>query len=139
MNLILEIITPEKIVFKDEIEEVIVPTVNGEIAILPHHIGLLTQIVPGELVIKKNNKLKSIAITEGFLEVSSNRISVLANYAIPAESINIAKVEEAKKRAEVLVREKTTDRDFRIAEAELRKTILELKVASKYRKQPTVQ
>lgn len=139
MNLILEIITPEKIVFRDEIEEAIAPTVNGEIAILPYHIGLLTQIVPGELVIKKNNKPKSIAITEGFLEVSSNHISILANYAIPAESINIAKAEEAKKRAELLMKEKTTDRDFRIAEAELRKAILELKVAFKYRKRPTVQ
>lgn len=139
MSLHLEIITPEKIVFKDEIEEAIVPTVNGEVAILPHHIGFLTQIVPGELVIKKNNKLKSIAITEGFLEVSSNHISILANYAIPAESINIAKAEEAKKRAEVIMKEKTTDRDFRIVEAELRKAILELRVAFKYRKRPTVQ
>lgn len=135
----LEIITPEKIVFKDEIEEAIVPTVNGEIAVLPHHVGFLTQVVPGELVIKKNNKFKSIAITEGFLEVSSNNISILANYAISAENINIAKTEEAKKRAEALMKEKTTDRDFRIAEAELRKAILELRVAFKYRKRSTVQ
>lgn len=139
MNLILEIITPEKIVFKDEIEKAIVPTVNGEIAILPQHIGIVTQVIPGELVIKKNDKSQSIVITEGFLEVSNNHITILANYAISAESINVAKVEEAKKRAEKLIQEKATDRDFRIAEAELRKAILELKVAFKYRKRPTVQ
>ncbi|MEK7534363.1 MAG: ATP synthase F1 subunit epsilon [Patescibacteria group bacterium] len=138
MSLLLEIITPEKIVFRDEIDEAIAPTVNGEITILPHHIGLITQVVPGELIIKKNNKNQSIAVTEGFLEVSDNRISILANYAINAENINVAKAEEAKKRAEHLMQEKTTDRDFRIAEGELRKAILELKIANKHRKRITL-
>ena len=138
MSLLLEKITPEKIVFRDEIDEAIAPTVNGEITILPHHIGLITQVVPGELIIKKNNKNQSIAVTEGFLEVSDNRISILANYAINAENINVAKAEEAKKRAEHLMQEKTTDRDFRIAEGELRKAILELKIANKHRKRITL-
>ncbi len=53
MNLLFEIITPEKVIYKDEVSEIIVPTVNGEIAILPNHINLLTQINPGELIIKK--------------------------------------------------------------------------------------
>lgn len=134
MNLLLDIITPEKVVFKDEIDEAIVPTVNGEIAILPHHIGLLTQIVPGELIIKKGNKSQSIAITEGFLQVTNNHISILANYAINAESINVARAEEAKKRAEKLMEEKKSDKDFRIAQAELRKAVLELKVAYKHKR-----
>jgi len=134
MNLLLEIITPEKIVFKDEIDEAIIPTVNGEIAILPYHIGLVTQVSPGELIIKKNNRRQSIAITEGFLEVSNNHISILANYAIQTDNINVAKAEEAKERAEKLMKEKATDRDFRIAEGELRKAILELKIAYKHRK-----
>jgi len=138
MGLLLEIITPEKIVFRDEIDEAIAPTVNGEIAILPHHIGLITQVVPGELIIKKNNKYQSIAVTEGFLEVSNNHISILANYAINAENINVVKAEEAKKRAEKLMKEKASDRDFRIAEGELRKAILELKVANKHRKRITL-
>ena len=137
MKLLLEIITPEKIAFKDKIDEAIVPTVNGEIAILPHHVGLLTQIAPGELIIKKNNKLQSVAITGGFLEISNNRISIITNYAVNAESINIAKAEEAKKRAEHLMQERTTDRDFRIADAELRKAILELKVAYKHGRRAT--
>lgn len=134
MSLLLEIITPEKVVVKEEIDEAIVPTVNGEIAILPHHVGLLTQVVPGELIIKKNNKYQSIAITEGFLEVNNNYISILANYAINAENINVAKAEQAKKRAENLMKEKASDKDFRIAEGELRKAILELKVAYKHRR-----
>lgn len=138
MNLLLEIITPEKIVFKDEIDEVICPTVNGEIAILPNHIGLITQVIPGELVIKKNSKYQSIAITEGFLEVSNNHITILANYAINAENINVAKAEEAKKRAEHLMEEKTTDHDFRVAEGELRRAMLELKVGYKHKRRVTL-
>lgn len=134
MNLYLEIITPEGVVFKSEIDEAIVPTINGEIAILPNHIGIVTQIVYGELIIKINNKPQSIAITDGFLEVSKNRISILANYAIKAENISVAKAEEAKKRAENLMKEKTSDKDFKIAEAELRKAILELKIAFKNKK-----
>lgn len=137
MNLVLEIITPEKIVFKDEISEVIVPTVNGEIAVLPNHIGLITQVIPGELIIKKNNKHQSIAITEGFLEVSNNHISILANYAVSADDINVAKAEEAKKRAEHLMQERQSDKDFRISEAELRKAILELKVGYKHKRRVT--
>lgn len=134
MNLLLEIITPEKIVFKDEIDEAIIPTVNGEIAILPYHIGLVTQVAPGELIIKKNNRRQSIAITEGFLEVNNNHISILANYAIQTDNINVEKAKVAKERAEKLMKEKVSDRDFRIAEGELRKAILELKVAYKHRK-----
>jgi len=134
MNLLLEIITPEKIVFKDEIDEAIIPTVNGEIAILPYHIGLVTQVAPGELIIKKNNRRQSIAITEGFLEVNNNHISILANYAIQTDNINVEKAKVAKERAEKLMKEKASDRDFRIAEGELRKAILELKVAYKHRK-----
>ncbi len=134
--MLLEIITPEKIVYKEEIEEIVIPTVNGQIAILPNHIGLLTQIVTGEIIIKKSNKTESIAITGGFLEVDKNHLTVLADYAKKAEDIEIAKVEEARKKAERLMREKTSDRDFKIAEAELLKSLLQLKIAGKYRKRP---
>ena len=100
MNLLLEIIQPEKVVYKDEISEVIVPTVNGEIAILPNHINLLTQVNPGELIIKKGITSEYLAITGGFLEVTSSKISILADYAVKAQDIATAQVQEAKKRAE---------------------------------------
>lgn len=132
--MLLEIITPEKVVYRDEVDEAIFPTANGEIGILPNHIGLLTQIVPGEIIIKKSNKTQSIAITGGFLEVSKNHLSILADYAIKAEDIQVAKAEEAQKRAERLMKEKSTEKDFKIAQAELLKSLLQLKIAGKYRK-----
>ena len=134
MNLLLEIITPEKVVYKDEVDEVVAPTTNGEIAILPGHINLLTQINPGELIVKKGTLEQYLAITGGFLEVNSNKISIIANYAIKAQDIEIIKVTEAKKRAEKLMREKTTTNEMKIAEAEIIKAILELKVASKHKR-----
>ena len=133
MNLLLEIITPQNVVYKNEVDSVIAPTVNGEITILPNHIGLLTQITPGELIVKKENKDQSIAITGGFLEVNSNHVSVLADFAVKSEDINVARAEEAKKRAEALMKEKTTEKDFRIAEAQMLKALLELKIASKHK------
>lgn len=134
MDLVFEIITPEKTVFKDEVNEVIVPTTNGEIAILPNHINLLTQIAPGELIVKKGSDAYPIAITGGFLEVNDNKISILADYAIRAQDIEVARAEEAKKRAEKVMQEKTSDKDFKIAQGELLKALLELKVASKHKR-----
>lgn len=134
MNLYLSIITPEKIVYKDEISEVIVPTINGEIAIFPNHINLLTQITPGELTVKKGTSQHHIAITGGFLEIQSNNVSILADYAVKAQDIEVARAMEAKKRAEKVMSEKSTDNELRIAEAEMLKAILELKVASRHKR-----
>lgn len=133
MNLLLEIITPEKVVLKDEVDEVIVPTITGEIAILPNHAQLLTRINPGELIIRKNGKDQSFAILGGFLEIINNHISVLADYAVRAEDIEIAKVQEAQERARQKMKQKATEKEFRVAEAELRKSLLQLKVARKHK------
>ena len=134
MNLTLEIITPEKVVYKDDVDEVVAPTINGEIAILPSHVDLLTQVSPGELIVKKGSSQLYLAITGGFLEVSDNKISILADYAIKAQDIEVARAQEAKRRAEKLMEEKTSDNDLRIAQGEMIKAILELKVATKHKR-----
>lgn len=134
MNLLLEIITPEKVIYKDEVQEVIAPTENGEIAILPNHINLLTKIIPGEMIVKKGSEQQYLAITGGFLEVSNNKISVIAEYAVKAQDIEVARAMEAKKRAEKVMNEKSTDNEQRIAQAEMLKAILELNVATRHKK-----
>jgi F-type H+-transporting ATPase subunit epsilon len=134
MNLLLEIITPEKVVYKDEVSEITAPTVNGEISILPNHINLLTQISPGELIVKKGNTLQHLAITGGFLEIQDNKVSILAEYAIKAQDIEVAQAMEAKKRAEKAMTEKSTDNEIRIAQAEIIKSILQLKVAERHKR-----
>lgn len=134
MNLVLQILTPQKSVFKDTVDEVVVPTTEGEIAILPNHVNFLTMVSPGELLVKKNSNISSLAITGGFMEVNNNKITILTNYAIMAEDIEIAKVEEAKRVAEKIMQEKVSEKDFKIAQGELFKSLLELKVATRRKK-----
>ncbi len=131
MDILLEIITPEKVIFSDKVSEVQVPTENGLLGILPEHIGLFSKIIPGELIIKKGSDNQIIAITGGFLEVSKNKVTVLADYAIRAENIEVAKALEAKEKAEELMKEKTNERESAMIEGQLRRAILELKVANK--------
>jgi len=131
MKLALDIITPVKIVLSEEVDEVTIPTIDGEISILPNHVNLLTKIAAGEMVIRKGAHADLFAITGGFLEVLNNHVNVLADYAIHADDIEIAKVEEAKERAQKAMKEKLTEEDFRVVNAELAKALLQIKVAHK--------
>ena len=134
MDLQLEIITPNNVILKEVIDEVVVPTLSGEIAILANHAPLLTRVKEGELIIKKGTKTQYFAITGGFLEIQNNNVNILADYAVRAEDIEVGKVKEAEERARNAMKQKASGRDFAVAEAELRKAILELKVARKHRK-----
>ena len=77
MKLSLHILTPDKEILKEEVDEVLIPTVNGELGILPNHVSLLTQIMPGELVTLNGGKRNSYAITGGYLEVNNNQVKHL--------------------------------------------------------------
>lgn len=134
MTLLLEIITPEKMILKDEVDEVIAPTVTGQIAILPHHISLITQISEGEVTLKKGAKEQHLAVTGGFMEVTKNKVTILADYAIRSDEIELSKAQEAKERAEKLMKEKTSERDFIQAETQFRRAILELKIGNRRRR-----
>lgn len=132
-SLSLRIVTPEKQVYEgSELASVSLPTQQGQITILPNHIPLVSNIVPGEIIVKKSGKEQSLVTTKGFMRLNKKgEISVLSDYAIRSEDVEIAKVEEAKKKAEEMLKEKKSQRDFAIAEAELRRTLLELRVAKK--------
>lgn len=126
----LEIITQEKIVFAQEVEMVVVPGVEGDLGIMPHHIPLFTKIKPGEIKIINGKETEYLAITGGFLDVTGEgKVTILADYAIRSADIELAKAEEAKKKAEEAMKEKTAKVDFALAENELKRAILELKVA----------
>lgn len=130
----LEIVSPEGIIFKEEVDEVSLPTPLGEITLLPHHAPLFTKVSDGEVKVKKNNKNIFFAVSGGFLEVSNNSVSLLSDYAVQAENIQIAKAEEAKNRAKKTLEEQREREDFVLIEKNLQRSILELKVAEKVRK-----
>jgi F-type H+-transporting ATPase subunit epsilon len=133
MKLTVDILTPQSQVFSGEADEILVPTVNGELGILPNHVSILTQILPGELLVKNGGKTQSIAIMGGYLEVNANKVNVLGDFAIRAEDIESAKVEQAKAKAEKMKSEKLSQEEILQLETEIRRSILELKVANKRR------
>ena len=100
MPLTLEIVTPEARVYSDTIDTVVIPTVDGEVGILPGHIALLTQIEHGELRVTKGGVTQTLAVSGGFAEVEGDRVHVLAEHAINEEKIDEHAVEAAIKRAE---------------------------------------
>ncbi len=100
MPLTLEIVTPEAKVYSDTIDSVVIPTVEGEIGILPGHIPLLTQVEHGELRVSKGATTQMLVVSGGFAQIDNDRVRVLAEYAITEEKIDEHAVEDALKRAE---------------------------------------
>jgi F-type H+-transporting ATPase subunit epsilon len=100
MPLTLEIVTPDARVYTDTIDSVVIPTVEGEVGVLPGHIPLLTQVEHGELRVTKGAETIFLAVSGGFAEVEGDRVHVLAEHAISEEKIDEKAVEEAMKRAE---------------------------------------
>jgi len=100
MALTLEIVTPAARVYSDTIDSVVIPAVDGEVGILPGHIPLLTQIDHGELRVVKNGQPLALIVGGGFVQVSGDRVSVLADFAIEEEKIDEHAAEAAIKRAE---------------------------------------
>jgi F-type H+-transporting ATPase subunit epsilon len=105
MPLTLEIVTPEARVYSDTIDSVVIPTVEGEIGILPGHIPLLTQVADGELRVTKGSTISYLAIGGGFAEIDGDKVSVLAERAISEDLIDEKTVEDAMRRAEQAIRE----------------------------------
>ena len=105
MPLTLEIVTPEAKVYSDTIDSVVIPTVEGEIGVLPGHIPLLTQVEHGELRVTKGTTTQLLVVSGGFAQIDGDRVRVLAENAINEEKIDEHAVEAALKRAEEQLRE----------------------------------
>lgn len=105
MALTLEIVTPEARVFSDTIDTVVIPTVDGEIGILPGHIPLLTQVQDGELRVTKGTVVSFLAVGGGFAQVSGDKVSILAERAITEDKIDEKAVENAMQRAEQAIKD----------------------------------
>ena len=130
----LEIVTPEALAYQAEVDGVVVPGVEGELGILPQHVPLMTQILPGELRIQQGGKELRLAVGEGFLEVRPDRVSILTDMAIRADDIDEVRAEEARQRAEARLAEKITDEEAARVSAALANVAIQLKVKRQRRK-----
>ena len=129
-----EIVTAERVVYSDEVDVVVAPGVEGQLGILPQHAPLMTMLQPGELMIRKGGEEESIFVSGGFLEVQGDKVVVLADTAERADEIDIARVEEAKRRAEEKMRSPAAEADLARAQAAMLRSLMRLKVAEKRKK-----
>lgn len=130
----LEIITAERQVFADDINILVAPGIEGELGILPHHAPLMTMLQPGELLIKKDGEETYMVVTGGFLEVRPDKVIVLADTCERAEEIDVARAEEAKRRAEERLKTRPPDMEAASIEAALRRSLSRLRVAERRRR-----
>ena len=132
----LEVVTPERKVFEADVERVEVPGLNGELGILPGHTELVSLLKPaGLLTYHIGNETGEMAVSDGFVEVSADRVTVLANKATRPEDIDLASALRTKERAEQLLQRALADPDADIMRAgiELERASVELLIAQKAR------
>jgi F-type H+-transporting ATPase subunit epsilon len=129
MPIHLEIVTAERVVLSDDVDQINVPTKDGRVGILPRHSLLLTILDVGELDIIKDGVSTPFAVSGGFMEVLPNRVTILADTAERADEIDEARAEEARRHAEEQLAQRQSNQDIALAEAELRRALIRLKVA----------
>lgn len=127
----LEIVTPEKLVVKDAVEELQMPGANGYLGILPGHAPLITELAIGELTYKIGGTTHRLAVAWGFAEVLPDRVTILAETAERPEDIDVARAQESKSRAEERLKSGSTDVDYDRAEKALQRAETRLAVAGK--------
>lgn len=111
MALTLEIVTPEAKVFSAPIDSVVIPTVDGEIGILPGHIPLLTQVADGQLVVTRGGRTESLIVGDGFAQVQGDVVSVLTEHALEESKIDESAIETAMQRAQEALKSGASDLD----------------------------
>jgi len=124
----LEIITPDRIAFSEDVNMVTMPAIDGQIGVLPHHVPLLTQIVPGEVLVRKDGGERFLAVGEGLILVTGSSVSIVTDMAVAADSIDEAKAEEARQRAAARLRDKISDEEVASVNASLARSLAQLKV-----------
>jgi F-type H+-transporting ATPase subunit epsilon len=132
MTLHLEIVTPERLAYEDDVDMVVVPGIEGELGILPHHAPLITTLGVGELRITKGAAEESFAIVGGFLQVRPDKVVVMAETADLASDIDLEKAQAARREAERALETATNEpADLASARAQLQQALLRIRVAER--------
>ncbi len=125
----LEIVTPEAKTYSDDVDSVMIPGIEGELGVLPMHAPLLTQLAPGELRVLKGGKELLLAVGEGFVEITSEKVAVLTDMAVKESDIDEAAAEEAVRRAEeAMSGEKLSNEEYATNNAALLRSLALIKV-----------
>jgi F-type H+-transporting ATPase subunit epsilon len=130
----LEIVTPQATVYSEDVEMVTLPGIEGQMGILPQHVRLMTQLVPGEMIVRKDGQDRFLAVGEGLIEVTGDRVSIVTDMAVAAENIDEAKAEEARERAAARLREKLSTEEVASVNASLVRSLAQLRVKRRHHK-----
>jgi F-type H+-transporting ATPase subunit epsilon len=129
----LEIVTPDATVYSEAVDMVTLPGVEGQMGVLPQHVRLMTQLVPGELIVQKNGHEDFLAVGEGLVEVTNDHVSIVTNMAVSIENIDEAVAEEARQRAAARLREKLSSEEVASVNASLARSLAQLHVKRRHR------
>jgi F-type H+-transporting ATPase subunit epsilon len=128
-----ELVTPERVVFRTEVDQVTLPTKEGEITVLANHAALVAELVPGVAHLKRGTAEEDIAVSGGFIQIGENRVRVLADTAERGMDLDLSAIEQAKTRAEAVMKEtvRSDDAAFAMAAASLERELARFKVAKR--------
>ena len=129
----LEIVTPDATVYSGDVHMVTLPAVEGQVGIYPRHVPLLTRIVPGEIIVRKNGDEQFLAVGEGVVEVTGDRVAIVTDMAVAVKDIDEARAEEARQRAAARLRDKISDEEAATVNASLARSLAQLRVKKRHR------
>jgi F-type H+-transporting ATPase subunit epsilon len=127
----LEIITPERRVLSEKVDEIVVPGLEGELGILPQHTPLISQLQTGILSYRQGTEKKMVHVSGGFVEVLPDQVAVLSDVAERPEEIDLERARKSRERAETRIATGGDDIDFRRAELKLQRAMIRIQLASK--------
>jgi F-type H+-transporting ATPase subunit epsilon len=129
----LEIVTPDARAFSDQVEMVTLPGAEGEMGVYPNHVPLMTQLIAGEIIVRKDGQEFYLAVGDGFVEITGDRVAVLTDMAIPAEQIDEGKAEEARRQAEARLSGQLDDEEAATVHAALANSLAQITVKRRHR------
>lgn len=135
---LLDIVTPDRKAFSQEVEAITIPTQSGQIGVLPSHMPLFTALSEGEVKISGNKKEYFLAIGGGFMEVTGKQVTILVTRAVHADELNEAEIKKAQSEAKEAIGRKLTSEELAGAQAVLRRSIVEMNLLRRYRKKTPV-
>ncbi|HLB88610.1 MAG TPA: ATP synthase F1 subunit epsilon [Terriglobales bacterium] len=128
----LEIVTPDATVYSEDVEMVTLQGVEGQMGIYPQHVRLMTQLVPGEMIVNKGGHDNFLAVGEGLVEITGDRVAIVTDMAVAAEKIDEAKAEEARQRAAARLRENLSSQEVASVNAALARSLAQLSVKRRH-------
>lgn len=127
-TLTLEIVTPTEVVYSGAVQMVTLPAVDGQIGVCPRHVPLLTRIVPGEMIVRRDGSDEFLAVGEGLVEITGDHVAIVTDMAVSAKDIDEARAEEARQRAAARLRDKISDEEIATVNASLARSLAQLRV-----------